>query len=108
MQPMDVFSVRELRAHSARLMRNAEEGKMAVLTKRGKPTALSIPFSERALELGVTRDLAVQLFENGSITLVKAAKLASISPSEFMQLLAQFDIPAVTLPPEDMDREMPI
>lgn len=62
MQAMDVFSVRDLRVHSARLMQDAEKGRIAVLTKRGKPTALSMPFSERALELGVPRDLALQLF----------------------------------------------
>jgi predicted HTH domain antitoxin len=54
------------------------------------------------------RDLALQLFESGSLTLVKAAELASMSVSEFTELLAQFDIPAVTLSPEDMDREIPI
>ena len=108
MQAMDVFSVRDLRVHSARLMRDAEEGRIAVLTKRGKPRALSVPFNERALELGVPRDLALQLFESGSLTLVKAAKLASMTVSEFMDLLAQFDIPAVTLSLGDVEREIPI
>lgn len=108
MQPMDTFSVRELRVHTSRLMQDAKEGRIAVLTKRGKPTALSVPFNQRALELGVPRDVALQLFENGTLTLVKAAKLASMSVSEFMELLAEFDIPAVTLSPEEMDREIPV
>ena len=108
MQVMDVFSVRDLRVHSGRLMKDAEEGRIAVLTKRGRPTALSVPFNARALDLGVPRDLALQLFESGTLTLVKAAKLASMPVSEFMDLLAQFDIPAVNLSAEDLDREIPI
>lgn len=108
MQAMDVFSVRDLRVHSARLMQDAAEGRIAVLTKRGRPAALTVPFSERALALGVPLDLALQLFEGGTLTLVKSAQLASMSVSEFMDLLARFDIPAVTLSPEDMNREIPI
>lgn len=108
MQAMEVFSVRDLRVHSARLMKDAEEGRIAVLTKRGRPTALTIPFGERTLELGVPQDLALQLFEGGTLTLVKAAKLASMPVSEFMDLLARFDIPAVKLSAEDLSREIPI
>ena len=108
MTTMHVFSVRDLRVHSARLMRDAEEGRVAILTKQGKPKALSIPFNDRALELGVPRDLALQLFENGTISLVKAAKLASLSVADFMDLLKQCGIPAVTLSPEDLRHEIPI
>lgn len=107
-QTMDVFSVRDLRVHSARLMQDAEEGRIAVLTKRGRPTALTIPFDARALELGVPRDLALQLFEEGTLTLVKAARLAGMSVSDFMDLLARFDIPAVNLSAEDLKREIPV
>ena len=108
MQAMDVFSVRDLRVHSGRLMQDAEDGRIAVLTKRGRPTALSVPFSARALELGVPRDVALQLFESGALTLVKAAKLCSMTVDEFMDVLARFDIPAVNLSTEDLDREMPV
>lgn len=108
MQTMDVFSVRDLRLHSGRLMQDAEAGRIAVLTKRGRPAALTVPFHERALELGVPRDLALQLFESGVLTLVKAAKLASMTVSEFMDLLARFDIPAVNLSTEDLNREVSV
>ena len=108
MQAMDVFSVRDLRVHSGRLMQDAEEGRIAVLTKRGRPTALAVPFSARALELGVARDLALQLFESGALTLVKAAKLCSMTVDEFMDVLARFDIPAVHFSTEDLDHEMPV
>ena len=56
------FSVRELRQRSGELLRNAEDGRLAVVTKRGRPTILAVPFDDRLLDVGVHRALALQLF----------------------------------------------
>jgi len=98
MNSIDVYSVRDLRNHSSRLMKDAEKGHLSIITKRGKPTILAIPFAEQSLRLGVNKDLALQLFENGSVTLTKAAHIADLPVAAFMDLLARFDIPAVEYP----------
>ncbi|MFP4259567.1 MAG: type II toxin-antitoxin system prevent-host-death family antitoxin [Opitutales bacterium] len=103
---MDIYSVRDLRNHSSRLMKDAEEGRLSIITKRGKPTVLAIPFAEQSLRLGVNKDLALQLFENGSITLTKAARIADLPVAAFMDLLARFDIPAVDYPVSEFEDEV--
>ncbi|MFO8028057.1 MAG: type II toxin-antitoxin system prevent-host-death family antitoxin [Opitutales bacterium] len=106
MNSMDVYSVRDLRNHSSRLMKDAEAGRMSIITKRGKPAILAIPFAEQSLRLGVGKDLALQLFENGSITLPKAARIAGLSVPAFMDLLARLDIPAVDYPADELTDEV--
>ncbi len=98
MSAVDVFSVRDLRNHSSRLMKDAEEGRLSIITKRGKPAILAVPFGEQTLRFGIEKDLALQLFQAGSVTLAKAARIADMPVAGFMELLARFDIPVVDYP----------
>lgn len=38
------FSVRDLRQRSAELLRNAEDGRFAVVTKHGRPTIFAVGY----------------------------------------------------------------
>ena len=105
MNAMDAYSVRDLRNHSSRLMKDADEGRLSIITKRGKPAILAIPFDEQSLRLGLDKDLALRLFENGSVTLSKAARIAGLPVSAFMDLLSRFDIPTVDYPAGELEDE---
>lgn len=100
------FSVRELRQRSAELLRNAENGRLAVVTKRGRPTILAVPFDDRLLDVGVHRALALRLFEQGHLTLAQAAKVAALNVEDFMELLESGGVPAVNYPPSELDDEL--
>jgi antitoxin (DNA-binding transcriptional repressor) of toxin-antitoxin stability system len=101
----EVFSVRDLRNKSSRLMKDAEGGRLSIITKHGRPVVLAAPFSGRTLTLGVAKDMALQLFQTGTISLAKAARLAGIPVADFMGLLAELDIPAVDYPVEELADE---
>jgi len=103
---LDVFSVRDLRLRSGELLRDAEEGRLAVITKHGRPAILALPFDERLLKHGVARALALHLFEAGRVTLVRAAKLAEMSVEEFVELLGAAGVDAVSYPPEELETEV--
>ena len=103
---LDVFSVRDLRLRSGKLLRDAEEGRLAVITKHGRPAILALPFDERLLKHGVARSLALHLFETGRATLARAAKLADMSVEEFVQLLGAAGVDAVSYPPAELDTEV--
>ncbi len=105
MNAIDVFSVRDLRIHSSRLMKDAEEGRLSIITKHGKPTILAVPFGEQMLRFGVEKDLALQLFQTGGITLAKAARIADMAMADFMELLARVDVPAVDYPASELAHE---
>lgn len=100
------FSVRDLRQRSAELLRNAEDGRLAVVTKHGRPTILAVPFDDRLLEVGVHRALALRLFEHTHLTMAQAAKVADLSVEDFMDLLDRTGVAAVDYPPSELDEEL--
>ena len=101
-----MFSVRELRRRSAELLRNAENGRLAVITKHGRPTILAVPFDDRLLNVGVHRALALRLFEQGHLTLAQAAKVAALNVEDFMELLEHAGVAAVSYPSSELDDEL--
>jgi prevent-host-death family protein len=107
-EPVDVFTVRDLRLRTGDLLRDAEEGKLAIITKHGRPAILAIPFGERLLAQGIHRAMALDLFEAGHATLAQAAKLADLSAEAFIELLGKAGVPAVSYSPEDLTDELEI
>jgi prevent-host-death family protein len=101
-ESFDVFTVRDLRLRTGDLLRNAEEGKLSIITKHGRPAILAMPFGERLLAHGVHRAMALDLYEAGRSTLAQAAKLADLSMESFIELLGKAGVPAVSYTPEDL------
>ena len=106
MDPLDVFSVRDLRQRSGKLLRDAENGRLALITKRGRPAILAVPFDERLLGLGLHRTLVLGLFEKRHLTLVQAARLAGLSAEEFVVLLGETGVPVADYPTGELDEEL--
>lgn len=105
---VDVFSVRDLRIRSNEYLKDAEMGRLSIVTKHGKPMILGVPFDKKLLDMGVDKDIAVLLFENNVISLKKAARLASVSLEEFIELLSGSGIDVVKYSAEELDGEMNI
>ena len=106
MASIGVLSARDLRQRSGELFKDAEEGRLVLITKHGRPSILAVPFDERLLELGVNRALALHLFERNHATLTQAAKVAGVNPDEFVGLLGGAGVPAVDYAPEELDEEV--
>lgn len=101
-----VFSARDLRIRSGELLRDAEEGRLSIITKHGRPAILALPFDERLLKHGVARALALHLFETGHLTLARAAKLAEMSIEELVTLLGAAGVDAVRYAPDELEAEV--
>ena len=106
MQDIDVFTVRDLRERTGDLIRDAEQGRLSLVTKRGRPAFLAVPFDQRLLQLGLQKALATRLFEQGLLSMSQAARVAGVSLEEFLDVLKTAGVPAVDYPPEDLDEEM--
>ena len=103
---IETFTVRELRSRTGELLSGAENGKMALVTKHGRPAFLAIPFSEQLINHGVNRSIALSLFQEGLLSMGQAAKIAGISQESFIELLKETDIPAVDYSPDDLEEEL--
>jgi len=103
---MDVFTIRDLRERTGELIRDAEEGRLSVVTKHGQPVFVAVPFDETLLKSGVRVALAVKLFDNEVVSLGKAAKLSGMPQGEFIDYLGALKIPVVRYGKEELQQEL--
>ena len=103
---MQTFTIRDLRDRTSELVRDAEAGKLSVVTKHGQPVFIAVPFDESLLRSGVNTALAVRLFDESRISLGQAVKLSGLTHSGFIDLLGSLRIPVVRLEPGELDAEL--
>jgi prevent-host-death family protein len=103
---MDTFTVRDLRERTGELIRDAEQGKLSVVTKHGVPVFLAVPFDERLVQSGLLVALAMRLFDEEVVSLGQAAKLAGLSPEEFVERLAAAGISVARYSAADLEEEV--
>jgi len=103
---MQTFTIRELRERSGELSREAEEGRLALVTRHGQPLFVSVPFTEDLLQAGVHATLATHLFKGGDLTSARAAKLARMSLPQFLAHLSAQGIPVVDHDPAQLEQEL--
>ena len=103
---MDTFTVRDLREHTGTLIHDAEAGKLSLITKHGRPVFLAVPFSEDLLKSGLRITMAILLYQEDTLTLGKAAKLAGLSIETFIEKLGSLGIPSVKYSAEDLEKEL--
>jgi prevent-host-death family protein len=103
---MDIFTVRDLRERTGTLIRDAEEGKLSVVTKRGTPVFLALPFNEDLVKWGVNTALALNLYKEGTVSLEKASHLAGMSTEAFIEKLDMLDIAVIDYPPRELKQEL--
>ena len=106
MQALDIFTARDLRNNVGGLMKDAEAGEIALITKRGKPTAVALPFDKKLLSLGLNRSFALRLYEQKLTTLVQSAKIANVSIYDFLDILKETNISVVDYPETDFNKEL--
>jgi len=106
MQPFDIFTARDLRNRSGELLKDAEAGRVSLITKHGKPAILAVPFDEHLIESGLHRSMALHLFEAKQVTLAQAAKLAQMSIEDFFDLLGKAGIVAVDYPSDELEDDL--
>jgi len=103
---MHTFSIRDLRERTGELSQEAEKGNLALITKHGHPMFVSVPFSENLIKHGVHTALAESLFQSGSLSLGKAAKLAGQPKVDFTEHLSRLDIDVVNYSKEELKEEL--
>lgn len=103
---MQTFTIRDLRDRTGELVRDAEAGKLSLVTKHGHPVFVAVPFDEGLLKHGVATSLAVRLFDQEVIGLEGAARIAGLSQSELIDVLGEQGIPVLRFGPGELEAEI--
>ena len=103
---MDTFTIRDLRERTGDLVRGAEQGHLSLVTKHGHPVFLAVPVDDQLLRQGVAHSLAVKLFQEGVLSLSRAAKVAGLPLEQLARDLSALGIAVVDYPPADLEEEL--
>lgn len=103
---METFNIRDLRNRTGELVREAEQGRLSLITKHGHPVFVAVPFDETLLKNGIALSLAIGLFSDRKPGLAQAAKLAGVAPAEMMDLLAAHHIPMTDITADELKDEL--
>lgn len=104
---MKSVNVRELKNNPSEALRLAREG-MVVVLNRDTPEAVLMHLEEDGLlgRPGVRLALATALFRDGNLPVGRAARLAGLSSSEFIQQLSCQGIAIVSGSTADVGRDV--
>jgi antitoxin (DNA-binding transcriptional repressor) of toxin-antitoxin stability system len=102
---METFSIRDLRDRSGELTREAEAGRLSLVTKHGQPLFVSVPFTAELLVAGVHTALAVNMYKSGDLSLGQGAKLARMAYSDFVEYLGTLKVSVVNYDDSEIERE---
>lgn len=103
---MQTFTIRDLRDRTGELVRDAEAGKLSLVTKHGHPVFLAVPFDETLLKHGVATGLAVRLFDQEVVGLEGAARIAGLTQSEMIDILGALDVAMLRYGPGELETEI--
>ena len=100
------FGIRNLRENIGSYAAQAEAGEISIITRNGTPLTVNIPFDDTLLKLGVHKALAVKLYQEGVLTLNKAARLAEMPMDKFVAVLGSVGITVFSYDVDDVQREL--
>ncbi|MBX2808268.1 MAG: UPF0175 family protein [Cellvibrionaceae bacterium] len=103
---MKTVGVRALRENPGILSQSAAEGEFVLLTNRNEPISLSVPFNDDLLDAGVNINVAIKLYEEGVLTLAKAAKLSKMPVETFLNKLGCLGIVVVDQSTKDLSADL--
>lgn len=103
---MPVLTAEEVSAQPQRLLDDARDGHVDVVTVDGEPAMLTLPLGPASGDSTERLNLAISLYERDPVSLGLAAKVASLSYSRMIDELSRRGIPVVRYSVEDLDREL--
>lgn len=104
---MEIFTVRDLRDRTGELIREAEAGKLSVVTKQN-PVFVAVPFAETWLQGGVRVSLAMKLFDDGTLTLAQATRFAGLMLEDMIERTGAAGVAVLRQPAQEFDAEMEV
>ncbi|MBN8492945.1 MAG: UPF0175 family protein [Burkholderiales bacterium] len=103
---MHTFTVEDFTRQPQRVLAEARQGEITVVTQSGKAVMLAVPLEQGAPIQTTLIELAAQLYDNEMISLERAARIAGLSYSETIDEFGRRGIATIRLTPEELEREL--
>jgi predicted HTH domain antitoxin len=101
---MNVIGIKELQTNPGKISQTLEQGQYVLITRRGVPLGVALPFSDQLLEHGLKNWMALTAFQAGDLSLWQLAKVLGKNRHETLELLGNLKIPVADYDlQEDLD-----
>ena len=92
---MNIIGIKELQTNPAKLSKSFSNNEYMMITRRGKPIGMALPFSSELMEQGLKPWMALKAFQEGDLSLGQLANSFDKTKAEAIELLNQLKIPLV-------------
>jgi len=103
---LDTFTVRDLRERTGELIRDAEQGRLALVTRHGQPVFIAVPFYEWLVRFGLPVALAIRLYQEDVLSLGQASRIAGLGEEELVEKLAAAGVAVARYGADELENEM--
>lgn len=90
---MNTIGIKELQTNPAKLSKTLLADEYMLITRRGEPLGVALPFDNNLMENGLKRWMSLKAFQNGDISLGQLAKTLGMNKHEALDLLGELNIP---------------
>lgn len=90
---MNVIGIKELQTNPGKLSKMLLDDSYALITRRGEPLGVALPFSDKLMENGLKTWMALTAFKEGNISLGQLAKTLGKNKHETLEFLGELNIP---------------
>lgn len=102
---MKVYNIGDLKNNPSSAIKDAQDGPVLILN-REEPEAVIFSLDFVDLKEDLNKSLAVKLYQDGAVSLGKAAKIAKLSYSDFITLLTNCGVPVIQYTIEDVKADL--
>jgi len=103
---MGSISVEQFLEHPDKLLSDARDGQIDVVTGDGKPVFMTVPMGASLDSPGVRLELAMSLFDRDQVSVGVASRIAGLSISETIDELGRRRIPVARYTGDEFAEEM--
>lgn len=100
--------IKELKDNPAVLTRAAEEGELSILTKRGRPIGIMLPWSDEIMIKGYKEALSFEAYKDGLLTLSQLSQIIGKSKPQTLEILGKMNIAYIDHQKEEIDEELAV
>ncbi|MEE9303275.1 MAG: UPF0175 family protein [Thiotrichaceae bacterium] len=90
---MDIIGIKELQTNPGKLSKSFDNNEYLLITRRGKPFGIAMPFSNDLMEQGLQPWMALRAFQSGDLSLGQLAISLDKNKVETLEMLGQLNIP---------------
>lgn len=90
---MNTIGIKELQTNPGKLSKSLVNDEYTLITRRGTPLGLALPFSDAMMEHGFRRWVVIKAFQAGDLSLGQLAEALGKNKHQTLALLGDLNIP---------------